>query len=101
MEWGLALLLSLLTALDMDRFKVVSFVGYLVMGWFAVVLIKPLLGILPPKALGLLVGGGLFYTVGTIWYGLGRKRRYMHGLFHVFVLLGSLLHFWAIWLFAS
>ncbi|MBR5559677.1 MAG: hemolysin III family protein [Oscillospiraceae bacterium] len=69
---------------------------YLMMGWFVLVDLKPLNN-LPVGALGLLVGGGVSYTIGGLIYGLKRPiltpRFGFHELFHVFVLMGSLLHY--------
>jgi len=49
---------------------------------------------------GLLLGGGIAYTVGSILYGLGTKKKWMHSVFHIFVILGSLLQFFAVLFFA-
>jgi hemolysin III len=71
---------------------------YLGMGWLVVVAIKPLSAALPPAGLWLLVAGGLCYTVGTGFYVL-KKVPYMHAVWHVWVLAGSILHFLAVLLF--
>jgi hemolysin III len=71
---------------------------YLLMGWLVVIAINPLAATLPPAGLWLLVAGGLCYTVGTIFYVLKRVR-YMHAIWHLFVLAGSVLHFLAILIF--
>jgi hemolysin III len=68
---------------------------YLFMGWLVVLAINPLMSALAPAGIWLLVAGGLCYTIGTIFYVL-KKVRYMHAIWHVFVLAGSILHFLAI-----
>jgi hemolysin III len=76
----------------------ISAVVYLVMGWLVVITIQPLIANIAPAGLWLLVAGGLCYTVGTIFYVL-KKVRYMHAIWHVFVLAGSILHFIAVLVF--
>jgi hemolysin III len=73
----------------------VSAVVYLAMGWLVVLAIQPLVANLAPQGVWLLAAGGLCYTVGTIFYVL-KKVRYMHAIWHVFVLAGSILHFIAV-----
>jgi len=68
---------------------------YLGMGWLVVIAIKPLAAVLAPAGLWLLVAGGLCYTLGTIFYVMKRVR-YMHAVWHVWVLAGSILHFLAV-----
>ena len=72
---------------------------YLVMGWCIIIkasLLPQLLGI---TGTVLLVLGGIAYTVGAIFYGLGKKRKYRHSIFHLFILLGSILQFFTILLY--
>lgn len=71
---------------------------YLGMGWMVMLSIKPLIAHLDPTGLWLLVAGGLAYTVGTVFYVL-KKVKYMHAIWHVFVLAGSACHFLAVLLF--
>lgn len=71
---------------------------YLVMGWLVVFRLSQLLELLHPTALILLAAGGVCYTAGTVFYVL-KKIRYMHGIFHVWVLAGSILQFLAVVLF--
>ena len=88
-----------LNAVDIKKYKVFSMICYLGMGWciiFTAKLLPKLLGI---PGLVLLVSGGIAYTVGAILYGLGRKKRYMHSIFHLFILLGSILQFFCILLY--
>lgn len=97
--WAIAILGITLNAIDIKKYKVFSMICYLGMGWciiFTAKLLPKLLGI---PGLILLVSGGIAYTVGAILYGLGRKKRYMHSIFHLFILLGSILQFFCILLY--
>lgn len=80
------------------KYNKLSTALYLIMGWQVVFLIKPLIHNLSYDGLFYLVAGGVFYTVGAIFYSIG-KVKYNHAIFHVFVLLGSFSHFWAIYKF--
>lgn len=91
--WGLAALGITLNAIDLKSFRVISMILYLGMGWCVIFTAKIILNMLGLIGFGLLLGGGIAYTVGAIFYGFGRKHRYIHSVFHLFVVLGSLLHF--------
>lgn len=93
-EWGLAILAAALTAVDLESTKRLSMLCYIGMGWTIVIFYKYLAAGLDPKGIFLLVTGGVLYTVGAVIFGL--KRRYAHNVFHVFVVLGSIAHFFAI-----
>lgn len=96
--WGLALLGVGLEAFWVFRPRWVSAVVYLAMGWLVIIAIKPLVAALPPAGLWLLVGGGLAYTLGCVFYVLKRVP-YMHAVWHLFVLAGSVLHFLGVMLY--
>jgi len=66
---------------------------YLVMGWLCVIALKPLLQVLPMNGFYWLLAGGIFYTVGVVFYALDSKVRHFHGVWHLFVLAGSISHF--------
>lgn len=97
--WGLAILAATLTAIDLKLYSVFSMICYIAMGWCIVFAAKPTLEALPAAGAGLLLSGGIAYTIGAVLYGLGKKRRYMHSVFHLFVLLGSILQYLCIVLF--
>lgn len=80
-----------LTAIDLKRFDKVSLVLYTLMGWLVVVALRTVLAALTPVAAALLVGGGVAYTVGILFY--RSRRRYMHFVWHLFVLTGSVLQY--------
>lgn len=91
--WGLAAMATTFTAIDLKKYSVLSMCCYIGMGWCVVLAVRPVLQAIAPAGLILLLAGGIAYTLGAVLYGLGKKRRYMHALFHVFVLIGSALHF--------
>ena len=95
--WFFAILGIVLNAIDLQRFSIFSMICYLVMGWMIVLAFRPLC--LPPAGIWLLLAGGLCYTAGTITFGLGSKIRYMHSIWHGFVLAGSILHVIAVLLY--
>ena len=97
--WFLAILGIVLNSIDLKRYKVFSMICYLAMGWCIIVKASLLPQILGTTGLVLLVSGGIVYTVGAIFYGLGKKCKYMHSIFHLFILFGSLLQFLCILLY--
>jgi hemolysin III len=94
--WACAAVAVTLTAIDLRRYRVFSMICYLAMGWCIILFIRPTLEVLPTNGIVLLIAGGVAYTVGAILYGLGKHHRYMHSIFHLFVLAGSILHFFMI-----
>lgn len=96
--WGLAAVGIALEAFWVYRPKWVSAVVYLGMGWLAVFAIKPMAANLEPAGLYLLIAGGLAYTLGTVFYVLKRVK-FMHMVWHLWVLAGSVLHFLAVMLY--
>jgi len=100
-EWGLALLGVTLDVLHRKGARIVQMVIYLLMGWLIVIAIPELLQTLPEAGFALLAAGGLFYTVGIIFYGLDERMRHAHGIWHLFVLAGSACHYFAIFLYVA
>lgn len=94
--WGAAVIGIVLTAVNMERFKVFSMICYLAMGWCVVATWKPMTSAIGTGGTIFLLAGGIAYTVGAILYGVGKKKRYIHSVFHLFVVAGSLLHFFCI-----
>lgn len=97
--WGLAAIAITLTAIDLKRYRVFSMICYIGMGWAIVVRVPLLIEAVGMTGFWLILAGGLCYTIGAILYGLGKTKRYMHCVFHVFVILGSVLHLLAILLY--
>jgi hemolysin III len=96
--WVLAAAGISLEAFWVNRPKWVSAVVYLGMGWLAIFAIKPITENLAPGGVWLLIGGGLAYSLGTVFYVL-KKVKWMHSVWHLWVLAGSLLHFLAVMLY--
>lgn len=98
--WASALVGIVLNSIDLTYFSRISMVAYLAMGWCIVFAFKPLVEIMQPQGIRFLIYGGIAYTVGAILYGAAkRKFTFMHGVFHVFVLIGSIFHFLTIYLY--
>lgn len=95
--WFVTILGVVFNAIDVDKYKVVSVFCNLLLGWGILFLLKPLKEVCPMNGIWLLIVGGFTYTIGAILYGLGSKIRYMHSIFHFFVLGGSFFHFWFIY----
>lgn len=93
--WGAAALGITLNAIDLKRFSKPSVACYIAMGWVIIIAIKPLLEVMTPLSLWLLVAGGVFYTVGVIFYAI-KKIKYFHSIWHIFTILGSTCHYFSI-----
>lgn len=91
--WGLAVIGILFELFLKKRVKTLSVVIYICMGWLIVVAAKPLWAALPPLGLFWLFAGGIFYTSGIFFYASKSKIPHSHGIWHVFVLAGSVSHF--------
>lgn len=90
----------ILNAISIKRFHKFSLALYLLMGWSIVTAIKPILANTTRLGFWLMLGGGLCYTIGVIFYGMKRPR-YMHTVWHLFVLAGSILHFFFMFYFVA
>ena len=99
LEWGLGILAATLTAIDLRNYRVFSMVCYILMGWAIIFFLPQALTAMTAPGFWLTFAGGIAYTVGAILYGVGVKMRWMHSVFHIFVVLGSLLQFLAIYIY--
>lgn len=97
--WGCAVLASVFTAIDLKQYRVFSMICYLAMGWCIIFFIRQTAEVLTPGGTLWLVAGGIAYTIGAVLYGIGRKVPWMHGVFHVFVVIGSFCHYMMILLY--
>ena len=88
----MAILGIVLNSVSIERFKVFSMIGYVVCGWMVVIAFVPLINSMPMAGFMYLLGGGLFYTIGLLFYKL-KSVRYMHSVWHLFVLIGALLQY--------
>lgn len=99
--WGLAVVGMALEALPQKGNRILSIVVYVLMGWLVLVALKPLLAALPLAGfIGLLLGG-IFYTGGIVFYLFDEKVRHFHGIWHLFVLAGSISHYLTILLYVA
>ena len=99
-EWILTALAVTLTAIDLKKYTVFSMICYIGMGWGIIFFLPQAMEVMTKSGFSLLLSGGIAYTVGAILYGVGVKTRWMHSVFHIFVVIGSLLQFLAIYLYA-
>ena len=99
--WGLAFLGIAQEAWLAKGPRILSVVIYVVMGWLSVIAVKPLLATLTPAGFAWLAAGGMFYTGGIVFYALDEKLRHGHGIWHLFVLAGSVSHYVAILLYVA
>lgn len=99
-EWILAGTAATLTAIDLRKYRVFSMVCYIGMGWGIVFFLPQTLEVLTLPGFLFLLSGGIVYTIGAILYGIGSKKHWFHSVFHIFVVLGSFLHFLSILLYA-
>ena len=99
--WSLAIAGVLLKAFGGIRFPVLSTWLYIAMGWLALIVIKPLWDSVPGWGIFWLVAGGLSYTFGVAFYVVDERVRYTHFVWHLFVLTGTICHFFAVLLYAG
>lgn len=98
-EWTLAILATTLTAIDLKKYNVFSMICYIGMGWAIILFLPQAKAAMGATGFWLTFYGGIAYTIGAILYGIGAKKPWMHSVFHIFVVLGSLLQFLAIILY--
>ena len=94
--WGLALLGMLQELRPNNGARKLSVVIYIVMGWAALVALVPLLNVLGTAGFAWVAAGGIFYTVGIVFFLIDTRMRHAHGVWHLFVVAGSATHFFAI-----
>lgn len=92
--WGCAALGIMMSVLFFEKTKAFRIMLYIGEGVVMFASVYPIVGLIDKHALGLLIVGGLVYTAGMIFLRLGRKKEYAHTVFHLFVLAGSLVHFY-------
>ena len=97
--WGVAILGITLNAIDLKKYKKFSMLCYLIMGWCIILKINVLPELLTWKGFALLLAGGVIYTIGAVLYGLGKKHKWMHSIFHLCILFASILQFFCILLY--
>ncbi len=89
--WSLTALAATLTAIDLKRFKVFGMLCYVGIGWSIIFSITKVYRALGAAGFWLLLAGGIMYTAGVVFYKVGKKKKYFHSIFHLFVIFGSIL----------
>lgn len=97
LAWGIALAGILFRLVFGTRYRPVAVASYVALGWLCIVAIKPMLLLIPTGALAWLVAGGAAYTSGVFFF--ASKRRHAHAIWHLFVLAGSVCHYFAVVLY--
>ncbi len=101
--WGILLGLSILgivfNSINLEKFKNVSLISYILMGWIIIFSFNDVYNSIGFYGTLYLILGGVFYTIGALFYRLGKKIKYMHSIFHLLVLAGSIFHFFSIFLY--
>lgn len=90
-EWALAAFAATFTAIDHNKYKKLSMVFYILMGWFIVLCFRQTVEVLTIEGMLWILLGGISYTIGAVLYGIGSKKPVFHTVFHVFVVIGTLL----------
>ncbi len=98
-EWAMALFATIFTAIDLKKYSVFSMACYIGMGWAIIPFWRQTMTVMTLPGFLLLLFGGIAYTIGSILYGLGKSKKWMHSVFHIFVVLGALLQFLAVLLY--
>ena len=93
--WGVAIAGVVIRSIYLTRFRKLMVALYLAMGWMFVVAIGPMIKNLPQVSMIFLLSGGIFYSIGVVFY-MWRNLKYGHGIWHLFVLAGSIMHFFAV-----
>ena len=99
-EWAMAALATALTAIDLKKYNVISMICYIGLGWAIIPFARQALEVLTLPGFLYLLLGGIAYTIGAVLYGIGSRKKWMHSVFHIFVVLGSVLQFFAVLLYA-
>ena len=97
--WGISALAITLNAIDLKSYKAFSMICYIGLGWCVIFTIKPVYTALTFWGFFWLLLGGILYTTGAILFGIGSKIRYFHSIFHIFVVLASVAHFFCIFFY--
>lgn len=99
-EWIMAIIATVLTAIDLKQYRVFSMICYIGMGWAIIPFARVVMQVLTKPGFYLLLAGGIAYTIGAVLYGIGSKKKWMHSVFHIFVDIGSLLQFLCVAMYA-
>lgn len=98
--WTMAALATTLTAIDLKKYNVFSMICYIGMGWAVIPFAGKIIEVMSFNGFLFLLLGGISFTIGAVLYGIGSKKRWMHSVFHIFVVIGTLLQFFAVYFYA-
>ena len=90
--WIVALIGIALLSIDLKKYKSIATIMYIFMGFAIVARTDLIYSFIGAEGIGLFLAGGVVYLIGFLFYGLGSKRQWMHGIFHVLCIVGSMLH---------
>ncbi len=93
--WAAAIIGIVMNSVNLEKARIPSVFCYVAMGWVIVIAIRPLMASMPNISLYLLVAGGVFYTLGIVFYAV-KKVKYFHFVWHIFTVAGSVLHYFAV-----
>ena len=97
--WGCAAVAATLTAIDLKKYTLLSMICYVTMGWCIIFAVKVTIAALGMVSFLFLLSGGIAYTIGAVLYAIGKKKKYVHSIFHLFVVAGSVLQFFSLLLY--
>ncbi len=97
--WGFGIIAAVLTSIDLKAYSKFAMICYIGMGWSIFLAGDTIFKALPIRAFIYLLSGGIAYTIGAVIYGIGKKKKYFHFIFHLFALLGSVLQFICVYWF--
>ncbi len=98
-QWGITALGATLNAIDLKKYSKFSMAAYIAMGWCIIVALKKTIEVLTVPGFIFLLLGGIMYTIGAVLYGIGKKKKFIHSVFHIFVVLASVSQFLAIFIY--
>ena len=90
-QWILTFIAATLTAIDLHEYRIFSMICYISMGWSIFPFIPQTIKVMTLNGFILLLAGGISYTIGAILYGIGSKKHWFHSIFHIFVVIGTIL----------
>ncbi len=94
--WAIGIFSSVFTCIDLQKYAKLSMVCYLLMGWCVIITVRVAIEALTVPGFLWLLSGGVSYTIGAVIYAAAKKKRYSHTIFHIFVLIGTILQFVAV-----
>ncbi len=98
-EWAVTFAAATFNAIDLKKFNKISMICYVAMGWCVIFVLRQTVQAMTIPGFLWLLGGGIMYTIGAVLYGVGKKKKYVHSIFHIFVVLASVMHFFAIFFY--